>query len=49
MKPLTNLLTNTWKWASRTPGKQNSIAVFVTDAGADQIAVVPAVTDFEFR
>ena len=35
--------TNAWKWASRTAGtKGNSIGVFVTDAGADQIAVVPA-------
>ena len=35
--------TNAWKWASRTSGtKGNSIGVFVTDAGADQIAVVPA-------
>ena len=35
--------TNTWKWAARTSGtKGNSIGVFVTDAGADQIAVVPA-------
>ena len=35
--------SNTWKWAARTPGaKGNSIGIFVTDAGADQIAVVPA-------
>ena len=35
--------TNTWKWAARTPGtKGNSIGIFITDAGADQIAVVPA-------
>ncbi len=34
---------NTWKWASRTAGsKGNSIGIFVTDAGADQIAVIPA-------
>jgi len=34
---------NTWTWASRTAGtKGNSLGVFVTDAGADQIAVVPA-------
>ena len=34
---------NTWKWASRTAGaKSNSIGIFVTDAGADQIAVIPA-------
>ena len=35
--------SNSWKWAARTPGaKGNSIGIFVTDAGADQIAVVPA-------
>ena len=35
--------TNNWKWAARTPGtKGNSIGIFITDAGADQIAVVPA-------
>ncbi len=35
--------TNTWKYAARTSGtKGNSIGIFVTDAGADQIAVVPA-------
>ena len=35
--------TNTFKYASRTAGtKGNSIGIFVTDAGADQIAVVPA-------
>jgi len=35
--------SNTWKWAARTPGtKGNSIGIFVTDAGADHIAVVPA-------
>ena len=35
--------TNSWKWAARTPGtKGNSIGIFITDAGADQIAVVPA-------
>ena len=35
--------SNTWKWAARTPGtKGNSIGIFITDAGADQIAVVPA-------
>lgn len=34
---------NAWKWASRTPGVQgNSIGIFVTDAGPDQIAVIPA-------
>ena len=34
---------NTWNWASRTAGsKGNSIGIFVTDAGADQIAVIPA-------
>ena len=35
--------SNSFKWAARTPGaKGNSIAVFSTDAGPDQIAVVPA-------
>ena len=34
---------NTWTWAAKTPGaKGNSIGIFVTDAGADQIAVLPA-------
>ena len=34
---------NNWTWAAKTPGtKGNSIGIFVTDAGADQIAVVPA-------
>ena len=34
---------NTWNWAARTPGTDgNSLGVYVTDAGADQIAVVPA-------
>ena len=34
---------NGWEFAARTPGsKGNSIGVFVTDAGADQIAVLPA-------
>ena len=34
---------NTWDWAARTPGTQgNSLGIFVTDAGPDQIAVVPA-------
>jgi hypothetical protein len=34
---------NAWSWASRTAGtKGNSVGVFVTDAGADQIAVIPA-------
>ncbi len=34
---------NNWKWAARTPGhKGNSIGIFVTDSGADQIAVLPA-------
>ena len=34
---------NNWTWASKTPGtKGNSIGIFVTDAGADQIAVLPA-------
>ena len=34
---------NTWSWAARTAGsKGNSIGIFVTDAGADQILVLPA-------
>ena len=34
---------NSWKWASRTAGaKSNSIGIFVTDSGADQIGVIPA-------
>ena len=34
---------NNWNWGARTPGhKGNSIGVFVTDSGADQIAVLPA-------
>ena len=34
---------NTWTWAARTAGTDgNSIGVFVTDAGPDQIAVMPA-------
>jgi len=34
---------NGWEFSARTPGsKGNSIGVFVTDAGADQIAVLPA-------
>ena len=43
---------NTWTWAAKTPGsKGNSIGIFVTDAGADQIAVIPAPgsgNEFEF-
>ena len=43
---------NNWNWAARTPGtKGNSIGVFVTDAGADQIGVIPAPgsgNDYEF-
>ena len=35
--------SNTWEWAARTPGTLgNSIGVFVTDAGPDQILVLPA-------
>ena len=35
--------SNGWEFSARTPGsKGNSIGVFVTDAGADQIAVLPA-------
>ena len=34
---------NNWNWSARTPGhKGNSIGIFVTDSGADQIAVLPA-------
>ena len=34
-------------WAARTAGsKGNSIGIFVTDAGADQIAVIPATNWF---
>ena len=43
---------NNWTWAAKTPGsKGNSIGIFVTDAGADQIAVIPAPgsgNEFEF-
>ena len=35
--------TNAWFYGSRTAGtKGNSIGIFVTDSGADQIAVLPA-------
>ena len=35
--------SNTWEWAARTAGELgNSIGIFVTDAGPDQIAVLPA-------
>lgn len=44
--------SNTFFWAARTPGSLgNSIGVFMTDAGADQIAVLPAPgsgNDWEF-
>ena len=34
---------NNFKWIARTAGaKGNSIGIFVTDAGADQIGVIPA-------
>jgi hypothetical protein len=34
---------NGFQWAAQTPGtKGNSIGIFMTDAGADQIAVLPA-------
>ena len=34
---------NNFNWAARTAGaKGNSIGIFVTDSGADQIAVIPA-------
>ena len=43
---------NSFKWVARTAGaKGNSIGIFVTDAGADQIAVIPAPgsgNEFEF-
>lgn len=35
--------SNVWHWASRTPGELgNSVGIFVTDAGPDQILVLPA-------
>ena len=35
--------SNAWTYASRTPGLLgNSVGIFVTDAGPDQIAVIPA-------
>ena len=44
--------TNAWMFGARTAGtKGNSIGIFTTDAGADQIAVVPAPgsgNDWEF-
>ena len=34
---------NSWTWAAKTAGtKGNSIGIFLTDAGADHIAVLPA-------
>lgn len=34
---------NSWTWAAKTPGaKGNSIGIFMTDAGPDQILVLPA-------
>ena len=43
---------NSWSWAAKTAGtKGNSIGVFVTDAGADQVAIIPAPgsgNEFEF-
>ena len=46
------IANNNWTWASRTPGSSgNSIGIFMTDAGADQIAVIPAPgsgNEFEF-
>ena len=34
---------NSWTWAAKTAGtKGNSIGIFVTDSGADHIAVLPA-------
>ena len=34
---------NTWNWAAREPGDLlESVGIFVTDAGADHIAVLPA-------
>ena len=42
--------TNTWQYAARTPGaKGNSIGIFVTDAGPDQILVTPTPTTNEFE
>lgn len=38
-----NSNSNTWEWASRTAGELgNSLGIFVTDAGPDQIASLPA-------
>ena len=35
--------STTWRYASRTPGALgDSVGIFVTDAGADQIALLPA-------
>ena len=43
---------NSFTWVARTAGsKGNSIGIFTTDAGADQIAVIPAPgsgNDYEF-
>ena len=34
---------NSWTWAAKTPGaKGNSIGIFMTDAGPDQILILPA-------
>ena len=34
---------NSFKWAAKTPGtKGNSIGIFMTDAGADQVLICPA-------
>ncbi|AYR02017.1 tail sheath monomer [Synechococcus phage S-E7] len=42
--------TNNWNYAARTPGaKGNSIGIFVTDAGPDQILVTPTPTTNEFE
>ncbi|AFD02718.1 tail sheath [Synechococcus phage S-MbCM6] len=38
-----NSNSNGWEWAARTAGSLgNSVGIFVTDAGPDQIAVLPA-------
>ncbi len=38
-----NSNSNGWEWAARTAGSLgNSVGIFVTDAGPDQIAALPA-------
>jgi hypothetical protein len=46
----TNHTSQDWHWAARTPGtKGNSIGIFVTDAGADQILTLPVPASKEYR